>query len=152
MKFRFSLRAFLIGIALLAGALYWRVRPSIVAHQFAQAIADRDYTAADTWVRRQHNPVSSWRVDFESFASFSKDAQTLEMKVSWQKPNWRDCLAGRRRGQCVAVKTSDKYVYGYQFPLTATATSIDVADVSGAGGFRYQFSDKLEDWIQYYQN
>jgi hypothetical protein len=42
-------------------------------------------------------------------------------------------------------------VYGSQLPLTATATSIDVGNVTGAGGFQYQFSDRLDDWVEYFQ-
>jgi hypothetical protein len=132
--------------------LYWRARPEIVAHKFARAIADRDYTRADRWVRRQSNPVQISKEGFESFASFSEGAETLEMKVIWQEPNWRDWLAGRRHGKCVAVRTSDAYVFGYQFPLTATATSIDVGDLAETGGFRWQISDRLDDWVEHFQN
>jgi hypothetical protein len=126
------------------------VRPAVVANQFAQAIAERDYTKADTLVRLP-NDIQSWKVDFESFASWSKGAETLEMKVSWQAPDWRDWLFGRRRGSCIAVRTSDGIVNGSQFPLIATATSIDVGKVTGAGGFQYKFSAKLDDWVEYFQ-
>jgi hypothetical protein len=130
-------------IALLASALYWRVRPAIVANQFARAIAEKDYMRADTLVRR--------RSGLESFSSRSKNAETLEMKVSWQKPSWRDWLAGRRRGSGVTVRASDGMVMGSQFLLTATATSIDISEMHEVGGFQYQFSSKLDDWVEYFQ-
>jgi hypothetical protein len=149
-KIRFSLRTFLIFIAMLAGALYWRVRPAIVAKQFALAIGKRDYTRADKWVRRHPNEDQSWP-HFEPFTSWLDDSETLEMKVGWQNPDWRDWVVGRRRGSCVVVSTSNGMVYGSQLPLIATATSIDVGNVNGAGGLQYQISDKLDDWVEYFQ-
>jgi hypothetical protein len=48
MRLRFSLRTFLILVALLAAfCYYWFVLPSVTANRFIQAVATNDYVAAD---------------------------------------------------------------------------------------------------------
>jgi hypothetical protein len=48
MRLRFSLRTFFILVALLAAFCYWWfVLPSVTANRFIQAIAAKDYVAAD---------------------------------------------------------------------------------------------------------
>lgn len=48
MRFRFSLRKFFVLVALVAAfCYYWFVRPTAIARQFIEAIATKDYAAAD---------------------------------------------------------------------------------------------------------
>jgi hypothetical protein len=55
MKLRFSLRALLVLVAVLAAFGYWRSRPAAYARQFINAIETRDFEAADALFERAND-------------------------------------------------------------------------------------------------
>ena len=69
MRLRFSLRLMIAAIVVLAAASYWAfVRPTVVAHEFANAVQAKDYTYAESFCRKPHEKfLTDWMGDIEDY-------------------------------------------------------------------------------------
>ncbi|HEX6962075.1 MAG TPA: hypothetical protein VF175_09430 [Lacipirellula sp.] len=112
MKFRFSLRALLVLVAVVAALGYWRHRPSQIARSFADALAAGDYRYANALVMNKDGVLAA---DGEVEAEFW--ARRLPQTAS----EW---LAGRCRVEFIGKGTA----FGRDGTAIATARGISEID------------------------
>lgn len=84
--FRFSLRTLFVAMAIVAGACYWLMLPTLNAQRFAAAIGARNYREAE----RLFAPGA------ETFPGAWKEHEYFEPKVIVKPWTWRDLLHGER--------------------------------------------------------
>jgi hypothetical protein len=120
MRLRFSIRTVLIVTTLFACVLYWHVRPAMMATSFANAIADKEYDAADALVTE---PGGLGLVEF------SQNTTEVTVDVSFDQPTIADWLVGQRRGRfdlCGTYK-QNRYATARRGLLIASSSGVAIS-------------------------
>lgn len=139
MKFRFSLRALLVLVAVVVLFGYWRSRPAAIARQFEQAFVARDYSAADAHF------APSVKL---SLAKWSAAAQAMKAKVAFEEQSWSDWLRGRRAGQLHVGRTFERFAVGHEMGIVATASGIQVISPREGRNDFPTFGESAADWAR----
>jgi hypothetical protein len=84
---RFSLRGLLVLTTLIAVGCYWFARPSLIAHDFANAVTVLDVTTANEFIDRNH----------KSLFDFDNRGIAINVRVKLQPISLFQLLCGRRK-------------------------------------------------------
>jgi hypothetical protein len=120
MKPRFTLRALLLLVALVAGFGYWRSRPAAIACQFVRALSAKDYDAAGALFQRSED---------RCFGPTMRNVEWRMISAERTEQSFGDWIGGTAR-LLVSVDFDDPAFHGGPYIVEVTGCGVQHVDMA----------------------
>jgi len=117
----------LVAIALMAGACYWLILPTIEAERFVRAVDSGDFESADACF---HKPLDRF------FVSWNEKNWAFKPQAELESWSFAEFVGGRRRVAVRITYGNPGRLHGLEGTITATRSGLKSPDFTefGFGG------------------